>query len=278
MKRFKFVVLMALVGALVGAALVYMVPSGQIAVLNPKGIIALKQRNLIYTATVLMLIVVVPVFVLATYVVWKYRASKGAKYTPDWDNSWLAECIWWGFPFLIVVALSVVAWKSSHELDPYKPLEGERMTIQVVALQWKWLFIYPEEEIATVNFVQFPLNRPIHFQITSDAPMNSFWIPELGGQIYAMKGMKTQLNLMASEEGSFRGSSANLSGDGFAGMTFIAKATTEDEFKRWVKSIQRSPLVLDGKEYEGLARPSKNHAKVSYQLKNQDLFEWVVGK
>jgi cytochrome o ubiquinol oxidase subunit II len=273
MKKIKLAILIALL-----MPMAYMIPSGKIVVLEPKGIIALKERSLIYTATALMLIVVIPVFVLAGYVVWKYRASKKGKYTPDWDYSWQAEAIWWGFPLLIVVALSVVVWKSSHELDPYKPLDmsGEPMTIQVVALQWKWLFLYPEKNIATVNFVKFPVNRAIHFEITSDAPMNSFWIPELGGQIYAMKGMKTKLNLMASEMGSFRGSSANLSGDGFAGMVFAAQAVSEEEFESWAQSAQTAPLALNWEEYDKLAKPSKNNSPVAYQLQENNLFEQVV--
>jgi cytochrome o ubiquinol oxidase subunit II len=254
----------------------YLIPSGKILVLEPKGIIALKERSLIYTSIFLMLIVVIPVFLLAIFIVWKYRASRQEKYTPKWDNSYLAEAIWWGFPFVIVIALSVIAWRSSHELDPFKPLEmeGKPMEIQVVALQWKWLFIYPEEKIATVNFVKFPLNRPIHFLITSDAPMNSFWIPELGGQIYAMKGMKTKLNLMASEEGSFRGSSANLSGDGFAGMVFTAFAVSEQEFKKWASGARGAPLTW--KEYGKLAEPSSYHPQEVYELDVNGLFEKVV--
>lgn len=176
--------------------------------------------------------------------------------------------------------MGILVWKSSHELDPFKPLESNRkpVRVQVVALQWKWLFIYPEQNIATVNFLQFPEQTPINFEITADAPMNSFWIPELGGQIYAMPGMKTKLHLIANEEGNFRGSSANLSGRGFAGMTFIAKASSQLEFEDWVESIRESSNFLNLREYNRLAEPSENNPVASYVLQKKDLYDWIVKK
>ena len=263
------------------AASVWFLQGIDIDVLNPMGMIALKQRSLIYTSTLLMLIVVIPVFILAVVIAWKYRASnEKAKYTPDWDNNILAECIWWGFPLAIIVILSVVVWKSSHELDPFKPIESNAkpITIQVVALQWKWLFIYPEYNIATVNFIQFPEKTPLNFEITADAPMNSFWIPKLGGQIYAMAGMKTKLHLIANEVGIFRGSSANLSGEGFAGMTFTAEASEASDFDKWVRSIQKSSPSLNLETYHQLAKPSSNNPVASYKLQDKDLFEQIVRK
>lgn len=251
------------------------------ALLNPKGWVALQQRNLLFVATLLMLIVVIPVIVMTFVFAWKYRANNPkAKYTPDWDYSLVAESIWWGFPLVIIIALSVITWKSTHALDPFKPIEtGVRpMTIQVVALQWKWLFIYPEENIATVNFIQFPENTPINFEITADAPMNSFWIPQLGGQIYAMPGMKTKLHLIANEVGSFRGSSANLSGKGFAGMTFVAKSSSRADFDRWVQSAKQSSNALTLDVYNQLAEPSENNPVVLYSLKDESLFEGIVMK
>lgn len=250
-------------------------------VLNPKGMIALKQRNLIIAVTLLMLIVVLPVFVLTFVFAWKYRASnKKAKYHPDLDQHLLAECIWWGIPCLIIIVIGILAWKGNQELDPFRPLDvsGKPITIQVVALQWKWLFIYPEQKIATVNFIQFPKETPINFEITADAPMNSFWIPELGGQIYAMPGMKTKLHLIASEIGSFRGSSANLSGVGFSGMRFIAKATSQEDFNRWVQSIKRSSKGLNKDTYNQLANPSKDNPVASYVLLENDLYDQIVMK
>lgn len=277
MKKFKFALftLLCLLGIFL---LLYFLRGKEIAVLNPAGEIALKQRDLIYLSTLLMLIVVIPVFAIAIFVAWKYRASnKKAKYTPDWDFHLLAESIWWGFPLIIIAALSVVTWKSSHELDPFKSLESDvkPLTIQVVALQWKWLFIYPEQKIATINYLQFPEKTPLHFEITSDAPMNAFWIPRLGGQIYAMRGMKTQLHLIANETGTFRGSSANLSGEGFAGMFFNAEATTNSDFEAWVKSVRKSSPPLN---YDQVAEPSSYVPATTYQLDNHELFDIILRK
>lgn len=251
-----------------------------IAMLDPKGMIALKQRNLFITITLIMLIVVIPVFVLTWVISWKYREGNKAKYTPDWDQHLLSESIWWGLPCAIVLAMGILVWKSSHELDPFKPLESSKrpIRVQVIALQWKWLFIYPELKIATVNFLQFPEKTPINFEVTADAPMNSFWIPELGGQIYAMPGMKTKLHLIADETGSFRGSSANLSGQGFAGMRFIAKASSESDFYQWVESIRESANFLSLSEYNRLSEPSENNPVTSYVLQKEDLYDFVVMK
>ncbi len=252
-----------------------------IAVLSPKGMIAMKQRDLFVTACWLMLIVVIPVFILTLAFAWKYRARNSkAKYTPEVDHNHVAECFWWGVPCIIIAILGVITWKSSHELSPYKPIEtGKKpLEIQVVALQWKWLFIYPEQGIASVNFVQFPEQTPLKFSITADAPMNSFWIPELGGQIYAMPAMKTQLHLIANEVGDFRGSSANLSGDGFAGMTFTARASSQEAFDAWVQSARQSPKQLSGEAYAQLASPSENNAAAVYLLTQGDLFDRIVMK
>lgn len=273
------IILVLSVGAVL-AALIYHY-SGSIAMLNPKGEIALKERDLMAAAILLMLIVVIPVFILTAYICLKYRAGNAnAKYTPDWDHNLLAEGIWWGFPLAIITILSVITWRSSHELDPYKPLQSDvkPMTIQVVALEWKWLFIYPEQNIATVNFFQFPVDTPINFDITADAPMNSFWIPQLGGQIYAMPGMKTKLHLIANEAGSYSGSSANLSGKGFAGMTFIAKASSHDDFEKWVESVKTGSLTLDQEGYDLLSKPSSYNAAASFALKEGGLFDRIVMK
>jgi cytochrome o ubiquinol oxidase subunit 2 len=253
----------------------------QIAVLNPKGVIALKERNLMIIATLLMLIVVIPAIVMTVLFAWKYRASNPeATYTPNWDYSLLAESIWWGVPCAIIVALSIITWKASHELDPFRPLAMDKkpLTIQVVALQWKWLFIYPEQNIASVNFFQIPTHTPINFEITADAPMNSFWLPQIAGQIYAMPGMRTKLHLVADEEGQYRGSSANLSGRGFAGMTFIAQASTEADFDKWVESVAQSTKSLDVKEYEQLAEPSENNPVVTFQVEGKGLFDQIIMK
>lgn len=252
-----------------------------IAILFPKGMIAQEQLNLLLILQLLMLIVVIPVYVLTFIFSWKYRASnpKGT-YDPDLVDSLPAEFIWWGVPLIMTLIVGVLTWVKTYELDPYKPIvsENKEMTIQVVALQWKWLFIYPEEKIATVNFLQIPKNVPVHFEITADAPMNSFWIPDLGGQIYAMPKMKTQLNLIANVTGDFRGSSANLSGEGFAGMHFVTRSSTEEDYQKWVKAAQESSKSLDLTQYDRLAAPSENNPVEIYQLKDLSLFNHIINK
>lgn len=252
-----------------------------IAVLNPAGTIAAQERNLMFFALALSLIVVVPVFSMAIIFAWRYRESNTkATYRPDWDRNIIAESIWWGIPTLLILILSVVAWRSSHTLDPYKPIASDKpaLTIQVIALDWKWLFIYPKQRIATVNFVQFPNATPINFQITADAPMNSFWIPQLGGQIYAMPGMTTELHLMADKYGVFNGSSANISGSGFSGMHFIAQSNSDTQFNQWVQSIRQSPIQLTNQTYEKLEKQSANNPITYYSLNSTNLFSSVINK
>lgn len=249
-------------------------------VLNPKGIIAVKERNLLWIATALMLIVVIPVFAIMFYVAWKYRESHpNTKYTPNLRDSVVAEIIWWGVPCIIIGILCVITWESTHELDPYASLDPEKeMTVQVVAMQWKWLFIYPEQKIATVNYLQIPEKTPIHFEITADAPMNSFWIPSLGGQMYAMPGMRTELNLIADAVGEYRGVSANVSGKGFAGMKFLTKSTTQEDFIAWVNEMKNAPHALGTIEYGELVKPSENNPAAFYKLEQPNLFDQIVMK
>ncbi len=280
-KRVLLEVFISLLIAAIAITIICIIYGQGILTLNPKGMIAFKERELIFISTLLMLLVVIPVFIMTVYFSWKYRSDNvKATYDPNWDYSFLAEAVWWGVPFLIVVFLSVLAWNSSHELDPHKPIESDKhpVRIQVVALQWRWLFIYPEYEIATINYIQFPEQTPINFEITADAPMNSFWIPQLGGQIYAMPGMKTLLHLVAEEPGDYRGSSANLSGRGFAAMAFTAKASTEEEFQRWVESVQQSPNTLDLNSYKEIMKPNEDSTQRFFSLKEKDLFEDILMK
>lgn len=261
-------------------SLFFFLKGGDMGVMYPKGLIAHKERFLIIVSSLLMLIVVIPVFFLTFLTAWKYReGNHKVKYSPDWDKSHLIEAIWWAIPLVIVIVLSVLAWKDSHALDPYKPLVGDKkpITIQVVALEWKWLFIYPEQNIAAVNLVRFPEHTPLNFEITSDAPMNSFWIPQLGGQIYAMAGMKSRLHLMATEKGKFDGVSANISGTGFAGMRFVAVSSSQEEFDAWVDSV-KSSQVLDAGAYEKLMMPSENNPAATYVLGDKSLFNQILMK
>jgi cytochrome o ubiquinol oxidase subunit 2 len=254
---------------------------GAVSLLAPKGAIALKQRNLLFIIQAIMLLVVIPVYILTFIFSWKYRAhNPKAKYTPDWDDNRLAEYIWWGVPCVLVIIIGIFTWVKTYHLDPFKPIPSEKkpLKVQVVALQWKWLFIYPEEKIAIVNFLQIPEKTPIAFEITADAPMNSFWIPQLGGQIYAMPKMRTKLHLIADQIGEFRGSSANLSGDEFASMYFRVKSTSEEDFKKWVTIAKESPNLLTSEEYELLAKPKGYYPVTIYQLKEEDLFNEIIMK
>jgi cytochrome o ubiquinol oxidase subunit 2 len=227
-----------------------------IAILAPKGQIGLQERNLLLVLQGIMLLVVIPVYLFTFIFSWKYSAqNKNAKYDPDLVDNKVAEYFWWGIPTVLIIVIAILTYIKTDELDPYKPIASDKKTktIQVVALQWKWLFIYPEEQIATVNFLQIPVGTPVRFEITADAPMNSFWIPHLGGQIYAMPGMKTVLHLIGDQVGDYRGSSANLSGVGFSGMSFTTRVSTEEEFENWVGTAKQSAKTLDYKE---LAKPS----------------------
>lgn len=252
-----------------------------ISVLFPKGSIALEERNLLFIIQALMLLIIIPVYILTFVFSWRYQAQnpKGT-YDPDLVDNKLAEIVWWGLPCIMTLGVAWLMWVKTTELDPFKPIESDKkeMTIQVVALQWKWLFIYPDEKIATVNFLQFPKDTPLHFVITADAPMNSFWIPDLGGQIYAMPNMRTELYLIADQTGDFRGSSANISGEGFAGMHFIARASTDEEYQQWVDTVRKSTDTLSFDSYNQLAAPSQNNPVALFQLQEQDLFNKVMEK
>ena len=272
-KRLRYV-LIGLVPTIAVAFMVYLFVSNDLALLQPMGTIADQQKELLVFATL-------PVFALTIYISVKYReGNKKAHYKPEWDHSKKLEAVWWGIPIAIIFVLSVITWVTTHSLDPYKPIASKKepLTIQVVALQWKWLFLYPEEQIASVNYVQFPEDRPVNFQLTADAPMNSFWIPKLGGQIYAMPGMATQLHLQANEPGEFPGVSANNSGEGFANMKFVAKATNEQEFQSWVGEMKAKPQQLDQEVYSSISEPSVFETPEMYRLTDTELFASVVHK
>jgi cytochrome o ubiquinol oxidase subunit 2 len=263
------------------ALIAYLLHDENVAVLNAKGTIAIQQKQLLITVTLLMLIVVIPVFFMAFWFAYKYRESnKKASYSPKWDSNKLMEFTWWAIPFLIISVIGLMTWQSSHNLDPFKPIVAQNnpITIQVVSLQWKWLFIYPDQQIATLNYINIPRDTPINFVITSDAPMNSFWVPQLGGQIYAMPGMSTQLYLMADEIGSYRGVSANISGEGFAGMNFMVNSKTEVDFYQWVAKTKLSDNSLTFDKYKNLAKPSKNTPPIAYVTSDSQLYDKILMK
>ena len=209
-------------GTLVLIALCLLLAGCSSALMDPKGVVGETQRSLILSSFGLMLIVVIPVIVMTIVFGWYYRRSNTmAEYLPDWAHSNWIEAIVWLVPVVIVAILGVITWKSSHDLDPHRALESDtpELEIQVVALDWKWLFIYPEQGIATVNEVAFPVDTPVRFRVSSGSVMNSFFIPRLGSQIYAMAGMDNDVYLEANEIGSYSGRSTNYSGAGFSGMT-----------------------------------------------------------
>lgn len=259
----------------------YHLSNHDVALLQPRGTVGVQEKHLILVAFWLSMIVVIPVYLMMFGFAWRYReTNKKARYQPELSGNRLFESIWWGVPLVIISILAVITFKSSHQLDPFRPLNSSvrPIKIQVIALQWKWLFIYPEQSLASVNFVQFPANTPIKFDITSDAPMNSFWIPQLGGQIYAMSGMNTQLNLEASKIGDFQGYSANVSGEGFSSMRFTARASTEADFNKWLKTTKQSLNVLTMGSYNQLQKPSKNEPVKFYSPVKPGIFESVIAK
>lgn len=281
MRKSIKIILIALLVIVIVALSINLIGGGNVAVLNPQGTIAEQQRNLIVFTVMLSAIVVIPVFIMLFAFAWRYReGNTKAKYTPNKDSNWLLEVVWWGIPCIIILVLSIVTWRTSHSLDPYKPLDSnvKPVKIQVVALQWKWLFIYPEQDVASVNLVTFPAKTPVNFEITSDAPMNSFWIPSLAGQIYAMSGMSTKLHIMADKPGVYEGASANISGEGFASMKFKAKATTKDDFEAWVRSAKNSGNDLTLESYNQLARPAIAKQPKLYDLKENNLYDTIVMK
>lgn len=250
-------------------------------VLAPAGSIAMQQRDLFMFALIIMSVVAIPVFILLGVISWKYRATNHkARYSPKWNSNNKLELLWWGIPVLIVGVLSLVAWRTSHSLDPFTPLQSEKqlVKVQVIALQWKWLFIYPDYSTASVNELYIPIDTPIEFSIAADAPMNSFWIPELGGQIYAMNGMSTMLHLKADKIGDYRGMSSNISGEGFADMTFIVHAVAHDKFmpKLTEKSAGKENLTLTS--YASLAEPSVLTEPQWYKAFDNSLYQSVIDK
>ena len=280
------IILTVVAGLLIAGMFWYAVLHGaSIAVMNPQGPIALHERGVIIATVLLAMIVVVPLFILLFSFAWNFRASsKNAdrKHSPTWDHDswWTNEVMWWIAPAVIVFILAIIAYQSSHELDPYKPIisSNPTLTVQVVALDWKWLFIYPQQGIATVNMLEFPINTPVHFDITSDAPINTFWIPSLGGQIMTMPGMSTQLNLMATSLGTFKGVSGNISGAGFSGMTFDAKSVTQSDFQNWVTHTQEQSNPLNTDAYATLAKPSQYVAPLYYSSVTPQLYTGIVMK
>lgn len=279
--KLKFILpILLIIGAV--AAVLGVLFTRDVAILDVAGPIARQQRDILIFTVLLSMVVILPVFVLTFYIVWKYREGnpKKAKYQPNWDGHRGLEALWWGIPCAIILVLSIVTWRTSHSLDPYKPLVSERapVKVQVVALPWKWLFIYPDYDIATVNYLRFPEDTPVNFTITADAAMNSFWIPELGGQVYAMAGMSTKLHLQADKQGSYNGVSANISGEGFAGMRFVAQATSQEDYETWLNAARKSPMSITADSYKRLAAHSTYDKPASYTVDHANLYQMILNK
>jgi len=259
-------------------------------VLNPSGDVAQQQRDLLVYSTGLMLIVIVPVMVLTVLFAWRYRQSnRKAIYEPEWDHSIHLELFIWAAPLLIIIGLGALTWVGTHLLDPYRALSrikpGQSMEsaaaplqIEVVALDWKWLFIYPEYGIATVNEVAAPVDRPIDFHITASSVMNSLFIPALAGQTYAMPGMETRLHAVANFAGDYQGFSANYSGAGFSGMHFIFRAFGDQDFERWVARMREGGGALGRADYLRLQAPSENVPVQGFSRVDPTLYHAILNR
>ena len=258
-------------------------------VLDPAGDIARQEANLLLVSTGLMLLIIVPVMLLTVFFAWKYRQSNTeAEYEPDWDHSTKIELVVWAAPLLIIISLGAVTWIGTHMLDPYRPIsrisKGQPVTaahkpleVNVVALNWKWLFIYPEQGIATVNELVVPTDRPLNFRLTSSSMMNSFYVPAMAGQIYTMPGMETKLHAVMNEVNSSVGFSANYSGAGFSTMRFGFRGVAPADFDAWVAKVKAGKDgALDRQVYLKLEQPSEREPVRHYAAVADDLFDAVV--
>jgi len=248
-------------------------------VLDPKGPIAGAERQIMFNALGIMLAIVIPTVLVTLGVAWWFRASnERARYRPEFRYSGRLELLVWSIPAMTVFLLGGVTWLSSYDLDPPRPIASavKPVKIQVVSLDWKWLFIYPEQGFATVNQLTIPVGTPVSFELTSSGVMNSFWVPQLGGQIYTMAGMTTRLHLLADHPGTYRGASANYSGDGFADMRFTIDAAPAETFAQWVEAARNAGPVLDPQAYADLAKPSKAVAPFRYRSVAPGLFNGIL--
>jgi cytochrome o ubiquinol oxidase subunit 2 len=248
-------------------------------VVDPHGPVGAAERVILGDATAIMLAVVIPVIVLTLLFAWWFRAgNRRATYRPEWEYAGRIELIIWAIPALVILFLGGIAWIGSHDLDPYKPLDSATppLEVEVVSLDWRWLFIYPREHIATVNYLVVPTGVPIHFRLTSTSVMNSFFIPQLGSQIYTMPGMTTQLNLQADKPGVYDGISAQFSGPGFSDMRFTLRAESGEGFAGWVAEVRAGSGVLDEPILTQLVRPTRAGGELSYGSVPEDPFEMVA--
>jgi cytochrome o ubiquinol oxidase subunit II len=248
-------------------------------VLDPKGPIAFAQLQILYDSTGIMLAIVIPTIIATLGVAFWFRASnQRARYRPEFHESGRLELLVWAIPIMTVLLVGGVAWVSSHDLDPKRPIEstGKPVRVQVVSLDWKWLFIYPDEGIATVNQLTIPVGRTVNFELTGSGVMNSFFVPQLGSQMYTMGGMVTKLNLRADHEGVYRGLSAEFSGEGFADMRFMVNAVSDGGYEKWLADVHSAGRSLDTEAYTELAKPSAAVVPVTYGAVASNIFDNVV--
>ncbi|MDT2022503.1 ubiquinol oxidase subunit II [Methylocella sp. CPCC 101449] len=253
--------------------------AGCSAVLDPQGPVGAAEKLILYNALAIMLVIVVPTILATLAFAWWFRASNSrAQYRPYWAFSGTLELIVWAIPALVVIFLGGIAWFGSHALDPYRPLSSNEkpVEVEVVSLDWKWLFIYPDDGIASVNKLVIPVGKPVHFRLTSSGVMNSFFVPQLGSQIYTMAGMTSQLHLQADRVGTYEGLSAQFSGEGFAGMRFETRALAADDYAAWIARTKATEPRLDQAAYADLAKPSRNVAPSTYSAVEPGLFDWIV--
>lgn len=264
-----------IVGATVAAFMYYPMP-----VLQPTGQVAREQQSIIVFAAILSLAVVLPVYIMLIVFSFKYRAGRKKKtnYKPDWSENKKLEALWWGIPIVVIGILSVVTFVSSHALDPYKTLSSEQETtdINVVALRWKWLFIHPEQNIATLNYVPMRIDKPIQFNLSANAPMSSFWIPSLGSQIYVMNGMTSKVNLVGNKIGTYKGYNTNINGEGYSGMTFNAKVMDATSYDAWLAQARSSKEEFTYETFESLKKPASDQAERTYVIRDRSVVSRII--
>jgi len=257
------------------------------AVFDPAGDIAREQRDIIIISTVLMLVIIVPVMVLIVVFAWRYRKGRGGTYDPNFDHSTVLELAIWSAPLLIIIALGALTWSSTHLLDPFRPLSDAKteasnapaakpLLVQVVSLDWKWLFIYPEQGIASVNELAIPIDRPVRFEITSSNMMNTFYAPTLAGMVYSMPGMQSEMQAILRKTGDYDGFSGNYSGAGFSYMHFVLKGVDDADFAKWIADAKSSKQSLSMSDYLTLAKPSERVPIEHYARVDPDLYRRIL--
>jgi cytochrome o ubiquinol oxidase subunit 2 len=265
--------------ALVAAALIPLIGACNRGIFDPVGPVAAQEKQLLINSTAIMLAIIIPTMIATVAVAWWFRrGNKKATYRPDWEYSGAIELVVWGIPVLTVMLLAGIAWIGSHRLEPSRPLPSDKppLKVEVVSLDWKWLFIYPDQGIATVNQLVVPAGTPVSYRLTSATVWNVFWVPQMGSMIYTMPRMATRLNLQADRQGTFNGLSGHFSGDGFPGMEFKVHSLPPDQFAMWAQGARGNGGALDGQSYAALSKPSSYVKPMTYGAVAPGLFDAIV--